>query len=292
MVAINDRNERLAEAMARAGMSSTDLAAVAEIDPRTVDRLVADRSRVPRAHSRHAIAKAVQVPVGMLWPGTSNGSHGTDELLAVYPSRASMPAGLVMSLLNGAQRQIDILALAAVWLWDAVPGFGPALASKAATVPLRICLGEPTGEVVRTRGAEEGIGDLLAGRCRLAVTYAQRFVADVPDAIRLHDTTLYASILRFDDDLLVNWHLYGSAAAEAPMFHLHKMSGYGLAERVASSFETGLADSSASDGVDQHVRPCGARTALAFRADTVVGSGLHRNPLELDSQCACDVRPD
>src|SRR3954447_15994637 len=72
MVEITHRNERLAEAMARAGMTSADLAAAAQVDPRTIDRLVADRSRIPRARSRHAISEAVHVPVGMLWPSAAN----------------------------------------------------------------------------------------------------------------------------------------------------------------------------------------------------------------------------
>lgn len=232
------RNERLAEAMARRGMSSTDLAVVAQVDPRTVDRLVADRTRVPRAISRHLMAEALETPAGMLWPSAANGSQATDELLAVYPSRTAIPTGLVMSLLDGVQHRVDVLALAGVWLWDALPGFGPALAAKAhAGATVRVCLGDPAGDAARVRGAEEGIDDLLAARCRLALTYVQRVLADVPGSIRLHDTTLYASILRFDDDLLVNWHLYGAPAADSPVLQLHRASGRGLAETVAASFE-------------------------------------------------------
>src|SRR3954447_7159456 len=70
-----ERNERLAEAMARAGLTSVGLAEVTEVDPRTIDRLVAHRWRTPRAPTRHRIAEAVRVPVGVLWPGASNGSQ-------------------------------------------------------------------------------------------------------------------------------------------------------------------------------------------------------------------------
>jgi hypothetical protein len=238
MATATERNERLADAMARAGLTSTDLALTAEVDPRTIDRLVADRLRTPRAHSRHAIAEAVRVPVGVLWPGVANGAQVTDELLAVYPSRAAMPPGLVMSLLGQASEHIDLLALAGIWLWDAVAGFGPALASKAnAGLAVRVCLGDPDGDAARVRGSEEGIGDLLSARCRLAATYASHALTDSLDAIRLHDTTLYASILRFDNELLVNWHIYGLPAAESPVFHLRRASTHGLAARVTDSFE-------------------------------------------------------
>jgi len=238
MVEITKRNERLAEAMARAGMTSVDLAAAAQVDPRTIDRLIADRSRTPRAHSRHAISEAVQVPVGMLWPSAANGSQMAGEVVAIYPRRSAVPAGLLTSLLTGVQHRVDVLALAATWLWDAVPGFGSTLAAKCRDgVMVRVCIGDPSGEAVRVRGAEEGIGELLAARCHLAAKYSAPVLAADPESIRLHDTTLYASILRFDDDLLVNWHLYGAPASESPVFHLRHASQTGLAENVADSFD-------------------------------------------------------
>jgi hypothetical protein len=238
MTETKQRNERLAEAMSRAGYNSTDLAVIAECSPKTIERLVADRARKANPYSRHRIADAVHVPVGMLWPGAANGLQATDELLAVYPSRAAMPTGIVMSLLSDATRQVDVLALAATWLWDAIPDFAPTLAAKArAGVAVRVCLGDPAGDSVRTRGAEEGIGALLAARCQLAATYAKPVLDADPGSIRLHDTTLYASILHFDDDLLVNWHLYGAPAAASPVLHLRMMSTHGFAATIAGSFE-------------------------------------------------------
>lgn len=232
------RNQRLAEAMARTGKSAADLAPVAQVDPRTIDRWVADSTRMPRAESRHALAAALETPAGVLWPDAPNGTSVTNELVAIYPSRAAVPTGLVMSLLRTATQQIDVLALAAVWLWDTVPDFGPALAAKAQEgVRVRMCLGDPSGESVRIRGVEESIDGLLGARCQLSVTYARRFLDRSVDAIRLHDTTLYASILRFDVDLLTNWHLFGAPASEAPVLHLRRNSTYGISEKVAESFE-------------------------------------------------------
>jgi hypothetical protein len=43
-------------------------------------------------------------------------------------------------------------------------------------------------------------------------------------AVRLHATTLYTSIYRFDDDMLVNLHVYGLPAAHAPLLHLRRLS--------------------------------------------------------------------
>jgi len=37
--------------------------------------------------------------------------------------------------------------------------------------------------------------------------------------LRLHDTPLYNSVYRFDDELLVNIHAYGILAAYTPVMH-------------------------------------------------------------------------
>ena len=41
--------------------------------------------------------------------------------------------------------------------------------------------------------------------------------------IRLHGTILYNSIYRADEQLLVNTHIFGLAASDAPVFHLRKI---------------------------------------------------------------------
>ncbi|HEU5159787.1 MAG TPA: hypothetical protein VFU43_22520 [Streptosporangiaceae bacterium] len=55
--------------------------------------------------------------------------------------------------------------------------------------------------------------------------------------IRLHDTVLYNSIYRADDDLLINPQAYGIAAAHAPVLHLRKVSPGDMATTYLDSFE-------------------------------------------------------
>jgi hypothetical protein len=232
------RNERLAEAMARSQLGSSHLAAAIAVDPRTIDRWVEDRSRVPRAESRQSLARLLEVPVGVLWPGVASGPQVSEELVALYPNRKALPGGHVMSLLDAASERIDVLALAAVWLWDVVPQFGATLAGKAGVgVEVRVCLGDPRGESARSRGEEEGIGALMGSRCELALGYAQGWLGAESLAIRLHDTTLYATILRFDDDVLVNWHLFGAPAADSPVLHLRRTERGTLADSAIESFD-------------------------------------------------------
>ena len=234
----HSRNDRLAEAMSRMQVSSAQAAEAAEVDPRTVDRWVDDAERIPRPHSREALSALLEVPAGVLWPSVENGQHVTDELRALYPQRTAIPGSHVMALLSAAERQVDLLAYAAMWLWDAVPDFGETLRQKAESgVQVRVCLGDPACSAVRVRGEEEGIGSLLASRCQLALAYARQWITGAPGAVRLHGTTLYASIFRFDDAVLLNWHLYGSPAGNSPVLHLERRGDRGVAAASIESLD-------------------------------------------------------
>lgn len=235
---VHRRNERLADAMRRRRVTSEGAAEVLGVDPRTIDRWVQDRGRIPRASSRDTLASMLDVPVGTLWPSVHLGPSMTGDVLAVYSTRSAMPRGNLMALLAQAERNVDVLALAAVWLWDSVPDFGPTLAAKAAAgVNVRVCLGDPEGDACRLRGEEEEVGSLLGARSRLAINAAERWLVNSPASLRLHDATLYATILRFDNIVLLNWHLFGIPAAEAPLLHLRRAEANGMTETALRSFE-------------------------------------------------------
>ena len=55
--------------------------------------------------------------------------------------------------------------------------------------------------------------------------------------LRLHGTVLYNSIYRADEQLLVNTHIYGVMASNAPVFHLRKIPGGEMASTYIESFE-------------------------------------------------------
>lgn len=54
---------------------------------------------------------------------------------------------------------------------------------------------------------------------------------------RLHRTVLYNSIYRGDDQLLVNTHVYGMPAGNAPVLHLRKVLGGDMVTTYLDSFE-------------------------------------------------------
>lgn len=103
-------------------------------------------------------------------------------------------------------------------------------------VRVRVCLGDPDSDAVRLRGEEEGNRAGMAGRCRICIDYARPLLGFDPAAVRVSGATLYSSIFRFDDDLLVNTHLFGNPATDSPVIHLRVGRG-SIAENVLRSFE-------------------------------------------------------
>jgi hypothetical protein len=207
------------------------------VDPKTVERWVST-GRVPRPIYRHRAEQTLSVPAPLLWPSAPGPAPGIDELAGAYATRNELPPATVASLLDAATEHIDVLAYAAMWLWDTVPGFTERLMAKdEAGAQVRICLGDPASDAVCLRGEEEGIGDGMPARCRLALSYAGSLLQQAPKTVRITDSTLYSSICRFDDELLVNTHLFGNPAGSSPVLHLRSTSGGPIAVNVMNSFE-------------------------------------------------------
>jgi hypothetical protein len=55
--------------------------------------------------------------------------------------------------------------------------------------------------------------------------------------IHQHDTTLYNSIYRGDDQMIVNAHRFGINAYVTPLLHLRRSAEDGLFDGYAASFE-------------------------------------------------------
>lgn len=143
----------------------------------------------------------------------------------------------VATALPGARAEIGILAYAGLFLAEDT-GIMRVLAQRARDgVAVRILLGDPDGACVAERGSDEGVGESMAAKIRNALVHyrALREVAGVE--IRLHDTVLYNSVYRADDDLLVNPHAYGIAASHAPVLHLRRTEDGDMASTYLESFE-------------------------------------------------------
>jgi hypothetical protein len=77
----------------------------------------------------------------------------------------------------------------------------------------------------------------MAARIRNAIVLYQPLGALDSVQIRLHDTVLYNSIYLADDQVLVNTHVYGTRAPNAPVLHLRRVAGGDMVNTYTESFE-------------------------------------------------------
>lgn len=234
-------NERLRSCMTAAGLSVRDLADRTRVDPKTVERWVST-GRSPHRTHRERVAKLLSCDEAYLWPELLNQSReyaaSRAELVALYPNRGQVPRDLWRLLAEQAGDAVDVLAYAALFLTDSHPDLPDLLAQKAAAgVRVRILLGDPESPAVRQRGAEEGIDQSLAARVELSRRYLAPTLAGTGARVRLHRTTLYNSLFRYDGHLLVNTHSYGAPAAQSPVLYLRQVPGGRLFDHYLGSFD-------------------------------------------------------
>jgi lambda repressor-like predicted transcriptional regulator len=233
-------NERLRAALLERGVSIAELATAIEVDPKTVERWIT-KGRAPYRKHRYAVAAHLGMDEGYLWPEALTreqvASASESEIVTVYPHRWAVPRDAWGRLFAQAQHEIGILVYSGLFLADDA-GIVRMLGEKAgAGARVRILLGDPDSDEVAQRGADEGIDDGMAAKIRnVLVLYRPiRWLDGVE--IRLHRTVLYNSIYRGDDQLLVNTHVYGTPAGNAPVLHLRKVVGGDMVSTYVDSFE-------------------------------------------------------
>jgi hypothetical protein len=233
-------NERLRSALAAAGLTPRAVGEELGVDTKTIERWIST-GRIPHRANRTALCALLGRGEEYLWPDAiSDGqirSASHAEFVDIHPNRGSIPAATWHGLLSSAQESIDLLAYAASFFHDTISDFNDLLLEKArAGVRVRLLFGDPNGEAVQLRGQEEGIGDSLPGRCSLSWKYLAPCIGTPGIDARVHDTTLYTSIFRFDDDLFANTHVYGAPANHSPVIHLHRVAGGRLFPHFLDAF--------------------------------------------------------
>jgi transcriptional regulator with XRE-family HTH domain len=232
-------NERLRSTLLRTGVSVEDLAACCGVDPKSVDRWISG-DRLPHRSHRWAAAQRLGVDETYLWPAVLNGrAHpARSELVELFPTRAAVPRETWLQLMSSAAGNIDVLVFSGTFYAQIQPRVADALAARAAAgASVRLCFGDPASDAVAVRDREEGIGNTLAHKIRSALTYYRPLLATERCEIRLHATTLYNSLFRYDDEILVNPHAYGEAGSANPVLHLRRIDGAGVFDHYTASFE-------------------------------------------------------
>lgn len=232
-------NERLRRAIQQAGLRLEDVADHVEIDVKTAERWIT-KGRLPHARNRTRTAQLLRVDELDLWPelGDESRGGGDGEFVRLYPHRGAVPHERWFELLEATRDRLDVLVYAGLFLPDGRSDLAALLRRKAQDgVRVRLLYGDPDAEAIACRGAEEGIGDGLAARIRLALLYMREAFEEPNVTVRLHATTLYNSIYRYDDELLVNSHTYGVPAGQSPVLHLRRFHGGTLFDHYVASFE-------------------------------------------------------
>ncbi|WP_030458343.1 helix-turn-helix transcriptional regulator [Kitasatospora sp. NRRL B-11411] len=233
-------NERLKAVMASGGWTCSALAERVGVDTKSVERW-ANQNRTPRLRAARLAGEALGEDMFDLWPSLRQPRAAraiSPELVALYEQRADLPVSVFVDLMERATERIDVLVYAAVFLHEAYPRLNDLLRERAAQgCAVRIALGDPDSENVRQRGEEEKFGHGIESRCRLALMHYRPLLGTSGIEIRTHGTTLYNSLYRADDQVLVNAHVWGANAFAAPVWHLRRTGAGKLFDTYAASFD-------------------------------------------------------
>jgi hypothetical protein len=216
--------EPLRRALAGARLRDIDVAKTLGVDPKTVQRWLG--GRLPQPRHRWGLADLLSLHEYDLWPHLAGVPSIGPEIYATYPHRGSVPRDVWRQLYHSAEQHIDILVYSGLFLAEDVEMIRLLGDKPQAGVAVRIILGDPDSPHVSQRGAEEGIHSAMAAKIRNAIVL-----------YRLHSTVLYNSIYRADGEMLINQHIYGIAAAYAPVLHLRRQGDDDVFSTYVASFE-------------------------------------------------------
>ncbi|MEC3994474.1 XRE family transcriptional regulator [Actinacidiphila sp. DG2A-62] len=233
-------NERLRAALLERGLTLDELATAIDVDPKTVERWVTT-GRTPYRRHRYAVAAQLGLDETYLWPDALTPDQvagaSESEIVTVYPHRWAVPSDLWRRLFETAEEEIGVLVYSGLFLSEDAGTHQVFRAKADAGVRVRILLGDPESPAVAQRGADEGVDDAMAAKIRNALVMYRPLRGVTGIDFRLHDTILYNSIYRADDQVLVNTHIYGFTASQAPVIHLRKVAGGGMVNNYLDSFE-------------------------------------------------------
>lgn len=230
-------NERLRAHLERSGHTATSLAQRVGTDPKTVVRWITT-GRVPHRRNAHAVARVLGTEVRELWPALDTPRSDATDLVELHRQRSDVPAEHWREMFAAAEKSIEILVFAALFLHEQIPDWNQLLREKAENgVRVRVLIGDPECEAVRVRGEEEHFGHGIQSRCHLTAMHYQNVASAPGVAVRVHSSTLYNSLYRADDQMYVNTHVYGVTAFGNPLLRLKRRAPSGLFDAYAASMD-------------------------------------------------------
>jgi hypothetical protein len=232
-------NDQLRTALQDAGLQPDDLAAIVEVDVKTVRRWLAGMAPYPR--HRGKVARALDTTEHALWPDltitppdppATTASPPTSDLIAGYPTTDHPAAPDWRTLMREASDRIELLDETLIHVLD-VDGIPELLATKAADgCQIRVLYANPANHWVNHREGidrrsdpdvneqQEAENDQAADARALAWEQASDRAYDLlrPPIgqprieIREYIAARLNTILRFDEQMLVTLHLWAQPA--------------------------------------------------------------------------------
>lgn len=213
--------------MRAAGHSVQSLAEAVDVDPKSVRRWVAE-GRLPHSASRAAVAHELGREETFYWPtlldAASTLGASRSELVQMWPSRDRVPHDVWRSLIDSSRQHLDVLAYSGGFLVESFRLVDLIHERAGDGLRVRIALGDGASANVQDRGRAEGLPSLPA-RAASTIEYLAEVVGLDQVEVRVHATPLYASLYRFDDELLVNSHTHGLPAKDNPIHHYRAVPG-------------------------------------------------------------------
>lgn len=232
--------QRAAPSNARlSGYSHETLAKDIGLDPKSVQRWIT-KDVTPRRSTAQRAAKLLGVPASWLWPASESDRESASqaEIVCLYPHRSEVPKHLWLDLLTATHQRVWLYANASLFLPEDNPESIDIIRCKAeAGLQVQLLMADPDSPECVMRGIEERLFDAIPARVRMALAYYAPLVGVPGVEFRLQRATLYNSIFVYDDEMLVNQHVYGMYGYMAPILHLRHIDGGDFFNMYVRSFE-------------------------------------------------------
>lgn len=196
--------------------------------------------RIPYPRTRTRVARALQQEETFLWSALLEAPDAcavaAAEVERIWPTRSAISTETWHALFSRAKEQLDVLVYTGGFLMESLDLADVITCKPSLGAKVRVLVGEPDSAAVQMRTSELS-PPWLPDRCRSTARYLQQVSSTRGVDVRLHKTTVYASLFRFDDIVLANVHGFDVWACHSPVYQLRRASSGRLFDFYSASFE-------------------------------------------------------